>query len=502
MMLNQRHFWICAFCLASAAATPPAFARLWNLSSGETVEGEFADLHDGAAVLIQAGRELTIPLSELSADDRTILREQVRRKRIADARQVRTWTDQQGRTIRASLRQYDRVQVILLKDGRKVPVPLVTLSAGDREYVQGLAAQEKADALAFAAAERGPLTSWSDFNFGPRVWKIEANDRKPEHELEATLVAIQRDEILYTTTSGAAGRQAKQDLSIDDLLYLAAYREAKRLRKEDIGGRPDLRRWSISGASGEKYLQARLDRIEGDAVVLQSPEDDLRVPFLSLPDADKQFVREELARRGSELPAGWEPVEAVAEAPPGRELREWHVKHLEPFQAWVHQLTPDRVELRSKPTDVGGWNVELAQLSSDDLEYLRNKFPAESRLNEQLCPHCGKGLPTYVYSGEYGNACPHCQQWVGEPLPDKTPERPDSLTRADVQRILQEARNEADQQRADAEAARDVEEFRMSSRSYRGLFKLAVFLVIAVLSGVGAVITFVVRAVSGHGRRR
>ncbi|MCA9223460.1 MAG: hypothetical protein KDA71_24265, partial [Planctomycetales bacterium] len=164
--------------------------------------------------------------------------------------------------------------------------------------------------------------------------------------------------------------------------------------------------------------------------------------------------------------------------------------------------TPDRVELRSKPTDVGGWNVELAQLSSDDLEYLRNKFPAESRLNERLCPHCGKGLPTYVYSGEYGNACPHCQQWVGEPLPDKTPERPDSLTRADVQRILQEARNEADQQRADAEAARDVEEFRMSSRSYRGLFKLAVFLVIAVLSGVGAVITFVVRAVSGHGRRR
>lgn len=88
------------------------------------------------------------------------------------------------------------------------------------------------------------------------------------------------------------------------------------------------------------------------------------MPFLSLPDADKQFVREELARRGSELPAGWEPAEAVVEAPPGRELREWHVKHLEPFQAWVHQLTPDRVELRSEPTDVGGWNVELAQLSS------------------------------------------------------------------------------------------------------------------------------------------
>jgi hypothetical protein len=38
-------------------------------------------------------------------------------------------------------------------------------------------------------------------------------------------------------------------------------------------------------------------------VVLQSPEEDLRLKLALLHDADQQFVREELTRRGMEVPA-------------------------------------------------------------------------------------------------------------------------------------------------------------------------------------------------------
>lgn len=56
---------------------------------------------------------------------------------VADAAEVRSWTDIQDRRIEASLlRVEDQTVILKLNDGREIPYPLAKLSAEDRNYVE------------------------------------------------------------------------------------------------------------------------------------------------------------------------------------------------------------------------------------------------------------------------------------------------------------------------------------------------------------------------------
>ena len=66
---------------------------------------------------------------------------------LAQAAEIRSWTDVQDRKIEASMVRVDGQTVILkLKDGREVPYPLVKLSAADGQYVAANRTPSPADA--------------------------------------------------------------------------------------------------------------------------------------------------------------------------------------------------------------------------------------------------------------------------------------------------------------------------------------------------------------------
>ena len=72
---------------------------------------------------------------------------------------VRTWTNQQGRTVRASLLEVSGVNVVIqLENGTKSTVHLGTLSRADQDYIENQKAAKSASPSGGAAAASGAMT--------------------------------------------------------------------------------------------------------------------------------------------------------------------------------------------------------------------------------------------------------------------------------------------------------------------------------------------------------
>ncbi|NLE37701.1 MAG: hypothetical protein GX621_06710 [Pirellulaceae bacterium] len=69
----------------------------------------------------------------------------------------RTWTDQRGRKIRARFVRFDGTRVVMLKDEKEVSVPLTQLSADDRRYaMEQHAGQQRRKAMERRLTSGGP----------------------------------------------------------------------------------------------------------------------------------------------------------------------------------------------------------------------------------------------------------------------------------------------------------------------------------------------------------
>ncbi len=106
---------------------------------------------------------------------------------LAQAAEVRSWTDVQDRKIEASMVRVDGQTVILkLKDGREVPYPLAKLSAADGKYVEANRTQppaaDDAKALNFAA----PWPDLIKFSEDPEINTVEENADKKRFVYESS----------------------------------------------------------------------------------------------------------------------------------------------------------------------------------------------------------------------------------------------------------------------------------------------------------------------------
>ncbi|MEO5916893.1 MAG: SHD1 domain-containing protein [Luteolibacter sp.] len=105
---------------------------------------------------------------------------------LANAAEVRTWTDVQGRKIEASLARIDGQSVVLkLKDGREVPYPLAKLSDADRKNVEeNRALTSSVKSTKNSAEASQPLNfdaPWPDiirFTEDPEINTVEENVEK------------------------------------------------------------------------------------------------------------------------------------------------------------------------------------------------------------------------------------------------------------------------------------------------------------------------------------
>ena len=104
-------------------------AREWTSRDGRTVTAQFL-AYDGRQVrmLLPDHREVAAPLDQLSPEDEAWVREETG---------FRIWRNREGREIEARMLDADQDKVMIqLPDGREFQVPVHTLGAEDRAYVQ------------------------------------------------------------------------------------------------------------------------------------------------------------------------------------------------------------------------------------------------------------------------------------------------------------------------------------------------------------------------------
>ena len=105
---------------------------------------------------------------------------------LAQASEVRSWTDVQDRTIEATLVRVDGQTVILkLKDGREVPYPLAKLSAADGKYVE---ANKTPPLVASNGKTLNFDAAWPDlikFSEDPEINTVEENAEKKRFVYES-----------------------------------------------------------------------------------------------------------------------------------------------------------------------------------------------------------------------------------------------------------------------------------------------------------------------------
>lgn len=157
-----------------------ALARIWTDKFGKTVNAKFVRFFDGNVVLQQGVKVIKVPFEELSEKDQDFVRELLEKKgqadllppkeeekiasgevRLSEPGPKRTWTDIDGREIRAQLLGIDGDEVLLLFKDKEVSVPIERFSPEDRAYVEKEKAKARREAKPFDEANppRPPATS-------------------------------------------------------------------------------------------------------------------------------------------------------------------------------------------------------------------------------------------------------------------------------------------------------------------------------------------------------
>lgn len=156
----------CVVCLALAS---PSEARKWTDAAGNQLSAEYVRIHEGEVILRQGSRLIKCPYDKFSDLDKAYIREQMEAERTkskrraglnqiggpvepevtdGDARELRTWSDLQGKKILAQYTGFSGASVELIKDGLRVSYPYIAFSPSDQAYVaQILMSEGRADEI-------------------------------------------------------------------------------------------------------------------------------------------------------------------------------------------------------------------------------------------------------------------------------------------------------------------------------------------------------------------
>ncbi len=212
-------------CLLVAAAilvlAPEASARTWTDNRGNQVVAKFVRVHQGDVVLLRGGRALKVPFENLSQEDQEYIRKELeakgqghlvpatsgwsvgartgrpgvgrldgptggedgdpdegwegdqdREEGPGGPEPERTWTDTRGRTIEARFVGMSGNNVLLLKEGRQISVPLAAVSPQDQQYVRAAVAARGAGGSAPGGAgprSRSPHASGPPPGYASRM---------------------------------------------------------------------------------------------------------------------------------------------------------------------------------------------------------------------------------------------------------------------------------------------------------------------------------------------
>ncbi|MBW3598198.1 MAG: hypothetical protein KY475_13125 [Planctomycetes bacterium] len=159
-----------------AAGYASAAGRTWTNHQGKQIEAEYVRLDGQNVVLLMNGREFSVPLIQLSADDKRYVFQRVagvpaedapkqpaasesakpaaaakassdedesdaasRRRGAAEGvARIREWSDDQGNTVRAKYIRIHEDNVMLMQGRKVVPCPIAKLSAEDQDYLRTL----------------------------------------------------------------------------------------------------------------------------------------------------------------------------------------------------------------------------------------------------------------------------------------------------------------------------------------------------------------------------
>ena len=173
-------------CRPAAAGT-----RTWTDTRGRQIKAKFVRVHDGNVVLLRAGRVVKVPFSNLSADDRRFVSDQLDSKgkprsapsgtvkglkriqpgadekppvwgdrsteEASTAGEYRTWTDKANRQAVAKFVRVSDGNIVLYSDGKEVPYPFVNFSQEDQAFVASLLRSRGQGHLIPASANLGSM---------------------------------------------------------------------------------------------------------------------------------------------------------------------------------------------------------------------------------------------------------------------------------------------------------------------------------------------------------
>lgn len=283
--------WVASFlrqCLPAYLlffAADSTFARTWTSQDGRTIEAEFVRIHEEKVVLNWNGKVIQVPISSLSESDQQIAKDLASQGGAGQAGAkngggtssqanstftgeragrtnpfaseadgprgiLREWTDIQGRKIVAKFAGAEGESIVLDRDGKLSKVPFQRLSTIDQHYV---------------------YKSLNDMGMANNL-----PDVRDEGDSTGT---IARDD---------KARAAKEQI--------ASSAPSNNNLAEGNSQQPWTPRvWTYNTG---RRITARLVTVQGANVVLSFRNKPLDVPFLSLSDDDRQYVRDRLTERG------------------------------------------------------------------------------------------------------------------------------------------------------------------------------------------------------------
>ena len=143
-------FWVV---LAVLAGSSVALGRTWTDSQGRSLEAKFVRVFEGNAILLRAGKIVSVPLSKLSEEDRDYIRQETGDTTLSPASETtstgddsaktadggadaRTWTDLKGNQLEGEFVKVTGDNVVLRHDGKTAVYPLKYFSPTDQDYVR------------------------------------------------------------------------------------------------------------------------------------------------------------------------------------------------------------------------------------------------------------------------------------------------------------------------------------------------------------------------------
>jgi hypothetical protein len=178
----RRVAWLIFYLCLSLTAQAADKVRTWTNVQGRTMQAEFLREVDGDATFLKDGKLITIPLEQLSDDDRKVIRELEAAKAVDDRRRDdpaasnrrpglqpvapsrtddrllvpakkkvvvtdRVWTTTQGNQTTARFVRVLGQNVVLMRGTRTVTLPFDSLTSADQDYVREVLISRGEEAL-------------------------------------------------------------------------------------------------------------------------------------------------------------------------------------------------------------------------------------------------------------------------------------------------------------------------------------------------------------------